>query len=381
VSERGSVSSPPTCSAGTVSTPSARGCRATAYSTRARTSPSTTSTRRVLVWPLVSKSAPSGAQSGAAVAWSVSMFRVAVSPSWMRSRSSHARVAAPAGWAAASSSASSSHAAMGRAGRRFMDMASVCPLPVAPLVLEAEPRPQQSAGIVRDPAQPGVGCLPALTLLDGRGANGREVRFFLPRIFQRALHLFAQGLVSVVLGVGIRGAGGRIAGIGAVGSGLIPIPVVRGHVPVGGIRRRIIATAAIAITARGFRASGVAIAVAVIAWLGLAIAWLGGRPLQRLFHGCAVGQGVLHPRLQFQRAVVGGPRLLQTPRAGERIAPVVRGVGARQLLPQPRRAFEVTAAVGFHRRQRALVGQLVGTLPQPTASCMGRLRKQRQAQP
>src|SRR5690554_5343983 len=202
----GSVVSRPTSSAGTASAPSSRGCSATANSERTRVWPLTISTRRVLVCPLTSKSASSGDQSGVSTPrWSVSTFRVAVSPDWIRSRSSHARVSACADRTGTSSIANS------RVVIRNRDIGSVCPFAAAAFMLEPEPGAQQAARIVGNPPQPGFGGLAPLALAGVRRRLRRGLRFvpFLTVLFQRALHLFAQGLVGFALAVGI-GRFGRL---------------------------------------------------------------------------------------------------------------------------------------------------------------------------
>src|SRR5690606_437520 len=290
--------SAPTCSAGTVSTPSSRGSSATAYSTCVPTSPFTTSTRRVLVCPLTSKSASSADQSGVpASAWSVSTFRVAVSPSWMRSRSSQARVAAPAGNStSASSTNSSSRAAVVGLGCQDPCIGSVCPLPAAAFVLEAEPRTQQPAGIVRDPPQPGIGGFPAFVFLDRSSVDGLCRGVLLRGPVQRALHLFAKGLVGLALRLGVGGFVGRVlparAPVRAVAAGFFRWLLVVGWVAGVGFRRLA------ALVRPGLPALATAASVVVRGLLVTAAPRIGWRALQRLLHDRPVGHGVFHAGLQ-----------------------------------------------------------------------------------
>src|SRR5699024_6553839 len=228
VSVSGPVVSPPTCSAGTVSTPSPLGCSATANSERTRVWPLTTSTRRVLVCPLTWKSASSGDQSGVSTPrWSVSTFKVAVSPAWIRSRSSQARVSACTGRASTSSVANN------RAVDRNRDIGSVCPFAAAAFMLKPEPGAQQAAWIVGNPPQPGFGGLALLALADVGRCLRLGLRFvpFVPALFQRALHLLAQGLVGFALAVGVGGFGRLFLVVVAIAVSVafaalgVPIPV------------------------------------------------------------------------------------------------------------------------------------------------------------
>ncbi len=103
-SRSGAVRSLPTRNDGISIVPVPRGVSATPNSDLAVTWPLTICICRLLTSSLSANCTRSGAYSGAASPWSVSMLRVTLSPAPMLSRSSHARVAAAAGSASADSS-------------------------------------------------------------------------------------------------------------------------------------------------------------------------------------------------------------------------------------------------------------------------------------
>src|SRR5690606_3990709 len=69
-------------------------------------------------------------------------------------------------------------------------------------------------------------------------------------------------------------------------------------------------------------------------------------PLQRRLDHGAVGDRVLHPRLPAQRLVVGLDRIFQAPRARQRVAAVVGGVGAGQAVPDALGLVVAAGAIG-----------------------------------
>src|SRR5690606_1343435 len=232
---------------------------------------------------------------GRAVAPSTSMLRVAVSPSAMRSRSSHARTCCACAGSAASTSSQPSNAHRKPACMPFI---------VPPARVAGVP-----AGSARATAHPGR---QAPLVLGGGFAGLRRLRLRPGALggtfLQRPLHALALGGVGLALGPGVRGSCACFRRF---------LVLLTGGRPALALRRLVARVRLSALVAASL-VLALALALARLARRGLPA----GRslPLHRRKHGLPVRDGILHAGPAPQRLVVGGDRIAVAALLRERIA-------------------------------------------------------------
>src|SRR5690606_39735559 len=257
----------------------------------------------------------------------------------------------------------------------------------AAFVFEPEARAQQAAGIVGHAPQPGFGRRAALAfgrafigwrLVVGRLRSLLFAAVRARRVLQRLLDALALRGVGLLLAFAIVLRRLRFRRRCLFLAGGVGLRRRRGR------RAALLSRRAVRLFRRRLPAAGGVVAGLLVARVGLLARrarTLRGLPLQRRLDHGAVGDRVFHPRLPAQRLVVGLDRVFQAPDARQRIASVVGGVGAGQVVPDALGLVVAAGAIRVQAFAHAQVFDLVGSSPGRALRRFGgvQLRRQQQA--